>query len=141
MILEYKISKSTSFSSEEIINKILLIIEKRNYGIVEITKKSVSFNAHTGGFIGNWEHVRRMKKGKFEIINNGNSNIVLFEYLPIPVSEYIWVAIISSFPVGFGIINKVYAVGLISWLFIGQLLFKRYNLKTIANEMLTEAVS
>ena len=82
-----------------------------------------------------------MKNGKFEIINNGNSNIVLLEYLPIPISEYIWVAIMCSLPVGFGIVNKNYAIGFIACLFIGQLVFKRYNLKIIANEMLAGVIN
>ena len=53
MLLEYKICKSTSLNSEETIKRVLLILEKRNYGIVEITKTSVSYNDHTGGLIGN----------------------------------------------------------------------------------------
>jgi len=140
MKLKYKITTSTELNSETIIKKILLIIEKKNYGIVEVINGSVSFDDHTGGFIGSWEYIRRMKSGKFEVINNGSSNIVVFEYYPIPVSEYIWVGIISLLPIGFGIINQVYIVSFISCLFIGQLIFKFYNLKTIANEMLSEVI-
>jgi len=141
MRLEYKIAKTSSLKSEDIIKRILLVTEQRKYGILGVTDSSVEFNDHSGGFIGNWEYASRMKKGKFEITNNGDSSVVTFYYLPIPMSEYISVAIACSLPIGLGIIDKVYPACLFSFLFIAQLIFKRYNLKNIANEMLTNVVS
>jgi hypothetical protein len=141
MTLEYKIANTSSLNSEDIIKRIVLIIAKRKYGILSVTDSSVEFDDHSGGIIGNWEYVSRIKKGKFKILKNGDSNIVTFDYLPIPMSEYIWVAIICSLPIGFAIINKVYAASFIFVLFIAQLVFKRYNLRNVAHEMLKNVVS
>jgi hypothetical protein len=141
MKLKYKIAKTTELRSEDIIKRILLVIEKKNYGILEVSGTSVSFDNRTGGLVRNWEYARQMKSGTFEIVNNGNNNVVVFEYYPIPVFDFIWVGIMSAIPIGFGIVNDAYYVGFISWIFIGQLIFKHYNLKNKAEEMLREVVS
>lgn len=138
MKLKYKIAKTTESSSEEIIKKILLLIAEKKYGILEVTSNHVSFNDHTSALVGNWEYYKRIKSGEFEVINNENNNIVVFEYYPIPVFEFFWAAILSVLPSVFGIIDKVYFIGLLGLPFLGQLIFKHFNLKEIANEMLTE---
>ena len=140
MTLKYKITKTTELNSEAIIKNILSVIENRKYGILDVTNNSVSFDDYSGGLVWNWEYAKRMKSGKFEIIKNENSNIVVFEYYPIPVSEFIWAGIISLIFIVAGIINKNYFVGFISCLFLGQLIFKHYNLKGVAIEMLTQVV-
>jgi hypothetical protein len=137
MKLKYKIAKSTSLSSEDIINKILLLIEEKKYGIVNVTDSQVSFDDKRRLIVGNWEYARRLNSGTVEIINNKNTNIVVLEYLPIPVFEFIWVGIIV---LAFNIMafsNDTYFAGLITIPFIGQLIFKHYNLKNKAEEMLS----
>jgi hypothetical protein len=138
--LKYKIAKTSQLDSETIIKRILQEIEQRKYGILEITENSVSFDDHTGGIVGNWEYAKRMKSGRFEIIKNGTSNIVLFEYYPIPLFEFLWVGILCMFPITVGIANKQYFVGIISIPFLAQLIFKHFNLKEIANGMLSDVV-
>jgi hypothetical protein len=142
MKLKYKIAKSTELSSETIIKNILLKLETEKYGVLDITDSSVSFDDDDGRmFVGNWEYARRFKSGSFTIIKNNESNIVTLDYYPIPISDFIWVGICCAIPTIFGIVNNAYFVGFLSWLFIGQLIFKHYNLKNKATEMLSEVSS
>jgi hypothetical protein len=141
MKLKYRIAKSTELSQEAIVKKILLQIEKRKYGILDVTKNSVSFDDHNGGLVWNWEHARSLKSGKFEIINEGANNNVVFEYYPISLFEIIYVAVLCGIFLVVGIIHQVYFTGIISLVFFLQLIFKHYNLKSIVNEMLTEIVT
>jgi len=137
MKLKYKIAETTSLSSEDIINKILLLIEEKKYGIVNVTNSQVSFDDKRRLIVGNWEHASRLHSGTFEIINNSNTNIVVFEYLPIPVFEFIWVGILV---LAFNIMafsDSAYFAGLFTIPFIGLLIFKHYNLKNKAKEMLS----
>jgi hypothetical protein len=137
MKLKYKISKTTSLSSEDIINKILLLIDEKKYGLVNVTDSQVSFDDKRRLIVGNWEYARRLHSGTFEIINNKNTNIVVLEYLPIPLFEFIWVGIlVLAFNI-FSISNGENFIGLFTLLFIGQLIFKHYNLKNKAEEMLS----
>lgn len=108
MNLKYKIAKTSELDSETIIKRILQEIEQGKYGVLEVTENSVSFDDNSGGIVGNWEYARRMKSGKFEIIKNGASNVVLFEYYSIPVFEFLWVAILCMFPIVVGVSNKQY---------------------------------
>lgn len=141
MKLKYKIAKSTSLSSEDILNKILSVIEEQQYGIVNVTKSHVSFDDNKRLIVGNWEFARRVHSGTFEIINNGNANIVVLDYLPIPLFEFIWVGVIVLAFNIFAISNGANFAGLIALPFIGQLLFKHYNLKSKMEEMLTRVSS
>ncbi len=138
MKLNYKIAKTTGLSSETLINRILLKIDEKKYGLTSITDSSVSFDDHTGGLIWNWEYVRRLHSGKFEVFNNKSSNILVFEYCPIPLSEFIFVGTICAVITIWAIINKVYFEEIVSSVFLGQLIFKHYNLKRIASEILNE---
>jgi hypothetical protein len=141
MKLEHKISKTTELSSDVIIEKLFAMINRRNYGILDFDKTRVSFDDRTGGFIGRGESLRRLKSGEFKIMSNDSNNVVVFEYLPIPVFEYIFVIAVSLIIILIGIINKDYRICLISLPFIGQLIFKYFNLKKIANEILNEIVT
>lgn len=141
MKLKYKIAKPTSLSSEDILNKILSVIEEQQYGIVNVTKSQVSFDNNKRLIIGNWEYARRVHSGTFEIINNGNTNIVVLEYLPIPLFEFIWVGVIVLVFNIFAISNGANIAGLFTLPFIGQLIFKHYNLKSKAEEMLTRVTT
>jgi len=136
MKLRYKIAKTTSLSSEDIINKILSVIEAQQYGIVSVTNSLVSFDNNKRLIVGNWEYARRVHSGMFEIVNNGKTNIVVLEYYPIPVFEFIWVGAIILFVNVMAISTGATFAGLITLPFIGQLLFKHYNLKNKAEEML-----
>ena len=137
MKLKYKIAKTTSISSEDIINKILLLIDEKKYGLVNVTDSQVSFDDKRRLIVGNWEYARRLHSGTFEIISNKSTNIVVLEYLPIPLFEFIWVGIlVLAFNI-FAISNGANFAGLIALPFIGQLIFKHYNLKNKAEEMLS----
>ena len=141
MKLKYKIAETTELSSETLINRIVSKIQEKKYGIVSVTDSSVSFDDNQRLVVGNWEYARRLHSGNFEIVNNKTSNIVVFEYYPISVFEFVWVGIICAIFTGWGIVNEVYFAGFLSWIFLGQLLFKHYNLKRIAGEMLTEILT
>jgi hypothetical protein len=138
MKLKYKISKSTELSSKTIINRILLKIQEKKYGLVSVTDSSVSFDENSGGLVWNWEYARRLHSGRFDVICDNSSNIVVFDYCPIPLSEFIFVGIACTVFIVVGIINKVYFSDIISLIFLTQLIFKHYNLKRIASEMLAE---
>jgi len=141
MKLKYKIAKTTEYDSATIIKRILALLDEEKYGIVDVTSNSVSFDDKRRLIVGNWEHSRRLHNGKFELIAIENTNAVLFEYYPIPLSEFIWVgAIVLVFNV-FALANDVYFAGLITLPFIGQLIFKHYNLQRKANEMLDKIVA
>lgn len=141
MKLKYKIAKTSSLSSEDIINKILLLIEEKKYGIVNVTVNSVSFDDRRKLIRGNWEYIGRLHSGTFEIVNNKSTNIVVMEYLPIPLSEFIWVGIlVLAFNI-FAVYNGANFAGLITLPFVGQLLFKHYNLKNKAEEMLSTVIA
>jgi len=137
MKLKYKIAKTTSLSSEDIINKILLLIEEKKYGLVNVTDSQVSFDDKRRLIVGNWEYARRVHSGTFEIINNKSTNIVVLEYLPIPLFEFIWVGILGLAFNIFSISNGADFIGLIALTYIRQLIFKHYNLKNKAEEMLS----
>ena len=94
MKLKYKIAKTTQLSSETIISRILSKVEEKKYGLVDVTKSSVSFDDNRCLIVGNWEYASRLHSGKFEVVDNDKSNIVVFEYYPIPVFEFIWVGIL-----------------------------------------------
>jgi hypothetical protein len=78
-----------------------------------------------------------LHSGTFEIVNNKSTNIVVFEYLPIPLFEFMWVGIVVLAFNIFAISTGANFAGLITLPFIGQLLFKHYNLKNKAEEMLS----
>jgi hypothetical protein len=137
MKLRYKIAQSTALNSETIIKNILSKLRDEKYGVLEITPTSVSFDDDDGRIlVGNWEYARRVKNGWFEIIKNNDSHIVTLSFLPISISEYIWVGLICLAPIVFGFINHEYWIGFMSWPFIGQLVFKHYNLQSKAKKML-----
>ena len=141
MKLKYKIAKTTSLSAEDIINKILLLIDEKKYGLVNVTDSQVSFDDNRRLIVGNWEYARRLHSGTFEIINNQNTNIVVLEYLPIPIFEFVWVGIlVLAFNIA-AISNGADFAGLLTLPFIGQLIFKHYNLKNKAEQMLAEVSS
>jgi hypothetical protein len=141
MKLTYKISKTTELGSETIINRILLKIQERKYGLLTVTDNSVSFDENTGGLIGNWEYSRRLYSGRFDVMSEKNGNIVVFEYCPIPLSEFIFVGIACAIFIILGIINAFYFSGIISAIFLALLTFKHYNLKRVAGEMLAEILT
>jgi hypothetical protein len=137
MKLKYKIAKTTSLNSEDIINKILLLIDEKKYGLVNVTDSQVSFDDKRRLIVGNWEYARRLHSGTFEIVNNKSTNIVVLEYLPISLFEFIWVGIlVLAFNI-FAISNDANFAGLLTLPFMGQLIFKHYNLKNKAEEMLS----
>jgi len=141
MKLKYKIVKTTELSTETIIKKVIALIDEQKYGIVDVTSSSVSFDDNRRLFVGNWEYASRLNSGKFEVVNIENTRAVVFEYLPIPIFDFIWVGIIV---VGINIfvsVNGSYIGGLITLPFIGLLIFKHYNLQTKANEMLATVVA
>jgi len=141
MKLKYKIAKPTSLSSEDILNKILSVIEDQQYGIVNVTKSQVSFDNNKRLIVGNWEYARRVHSGTFEIINNGNTNIVVLEYFPITLIEFIGVGVIVLVFNIVALSNGANIAVLFTLPFIGQLIFKHYNLKNKAEEMLTRVIT
>ena len=141
MKLKYKIAKPTDLPSEDIVKKILSVIDENKYGIVSVTDSQVSFDDKKRLIVGNWEYTSRLNSGEFQIVKNGKSSVIVFDYYPIPLSDFIWVGIICAFFTGVGIIKEVYFAGLLSWIFIGQLIFKHYNLKNKAEQMLADVSS
>ena len=133
MELKYKIARSTDLDSEIIIKKILLKINQDKYGLIDFTYKDISFNIGSGN---NWERFSKLSSGKFEIVANRKSNVVVLEYCPIPLFDFVWVGIICLAVEAFSIITKVYPANIIILVVLGQLFLKRYILKGIANDML-----
>ena len=65
MKLKYKIAKSTELSTETIIKKILLKLDKEKYGVLDVTDTSVSFDDDNGRiFVGNWEYDLYVTRGE-----------------------------------------------------------------------------
>ena len=141
MKLKYKISKTSDQSTATLIKRILALIDEKKYCVVDITQNSISFDDNRRLFVGNWEYVRRVNRGRFEILEIDGIRVVVFEYLPITIFEYVWVGIIV---LGFEIVSfrdEAYAAGFIALPFIGQLVFKHYNLQRKANAMLHAVVA
>ena len=111
MKLKYKIAKSSELSCEAIIKKILFVLDEKKYGIVNVTSDSILFDDNRRLIVGNWEYARRLHSGTFEVVGQKNSNIIVFEYYPISIFEFIWVGVLCVVPIIFGIINDDYFLG------------------------------
>ena len=141
MKLKYKITKTTDQSTTALIKRILTLIDEKKYGVVDVTKNSVSFDDKLRLFVGNWEDIRRVNSGRFEIIEIDYIRVVVFEYLPIAVFEYIWVGILVAAIEIVSFRYNAYAASFFVLPFLGQLIFKHYNLQRKANEMLDTVVA
>ena len=141
MKLKYKITKTTDQDTATLVKRILALIDEKKYGVVDVTKHSVSFDDKLRLFVGNWESIGRLDSGKFEIIEIDNIRVVVFEYLPIAVFEFIWVGIIVIAIEVVSVIHNAYAGSFFVLPFLGQLIFQHYNLQRKANEMLDTVVA
>ncbi len=138
MRLRYRITRSTTLDPETIIKRTILVVKDNEYRIANSTEHEVSFDNKKYMFSSRIANVSRVNSGKFEIENNKEDRTIIFEYYPITISEFVLVAVISIVIVVFAIINDIYPAVLISLIFIGQLIFKHFNLKMLAKEMLEE---
>jgi hypothetical protein len=141
MNLNFEIQNSTHLEPGIVIDKILLKLKNKNYGVLGFTDKSVVFNSHSSGLVWRSERFSRLESGKFEIISYEDYYIVRFEYRPLALSEIIFVPIIAVVFSVFGIINGTYFGILIGSVFVLQMILKFFNLKRIAKEMLNDILT
>jgi len=138
MKLRYTISQTTDFTREVLINHILSEIEKRDYAVVSNSGNRVEFDSRTGRLRWNWEYIGRFDSGKFEVITGDGGNTLNFEYYPITLFEYLWVLFLVTACIVIAIHDAVFIPCFMGSLFLGQLTFKYFNLKSIAKDMLNE---
>jgi hypothetical protein len=140
MKLKYTISQSTDLTKDVIIEHIFKEINKRDYGLVSNMGNSIKFDSATSGLKWRWrsEHLSRLDSGTFEIVTSDDHNTLNFEYYPITLFEYIWVFCLITVFIVIGIVQAIFFPFLIASVFLGQLVFKYFNLKSIANDMLNE---
>jgi hypothetical protein len=141
MNLKFKISETTEIDSKTLIDRVLLILEQKKYRVIDFTKSTVSFDSRYGGVIWKSEYKSRLDRGNFEILNQGQSNVLIFEYYPIPKSEYLFVFFIIGLCIFLSVIIQSYYPCLISAGFLGMLVYKYFNLKRIADEMVVEVLN
>jgi hypothetical protein len=138
MNLMYHISQTTNLTQEALIGIILLKIKQEKYRGISVTHNSVTFDARYSGLIGNWEYINRLDSGTFEIVTNNDCNIINLEYCPIPLSEYLWVFFLVGCGIVLSIVNSTAIPCFITLIFLALLIYKYFNLKGIAKQMLGE---
>ncbi|WP_342644740.1 hypothetical protein [Mucilaginibacter sp. CSA2-8R] len=132
----------STLKTETIIENIVSRLREERYGILDVTPVSISFDNDDGRLlVGNWEYARRVENGRFDIIKNNDSTIVTLDFYPISFSEYAWVGAACLLFGYFGFTEHEFLISVMSWPFIGQLIFKHYNLQSKANAMLAYVTS
>ena len=135
-----QISKKTNHDTTELIERILLIMTREKYGITGIKTDSVKFDRGNGGIKWRHEHATMFEYGEFKIYNYEDYRVVNLKYTPFEWLDVIFVSIFSIPFIIEGIIEN-HIILLIGLIFSGQLVFKYYNLKRIAKEILSEVVN
>jgi len=141
MKLRYTISETTDLSREILIEHILKEIDKRDYGLISNWNNTIKFDSTTSGlrWRWRWENNSRLDSGTFEIVVCDDHNILNFEYYPITLFEYLWVLFLVTACIVAGGTNAVFFIPyFMAFLFLAQLIFKYFNLKSIAKDMLNE---
>jgi len=139
MNLSRQISKATNLDEAVLIEKILAVLEKDRYGIKRLTNNSVEFSYHNGG---GWrrrsEYFKLLDSGEFLIERSEGKNLVKLEYLRTPLSEIIFVASVFLFFLIVGVTTQTYFCLFIGLAFVLQFIFRYFNLKSVAENMLDD---
>jgi hypothetical protein len=138
MNLSRQISKTASLDDAVLIERILAALEEDRYGIKRLTHNCVEFSDHNGGIRSRSEYFGLLESGEFSIERSNDKNVVKLTYLAIPLSEIVSVAAVFLFFTLFGVIDQVYFCFFISLAFLGQLIFRYFNLKNRAENMLED---
>jgi hypothetical protein len=137
MKLNNHISQTTNLTQEALIERILLKLKQEKYRVISVTLSNVTFDARYGGLIGNWEYINRLDSGTLEVVTN-NYNVINLEYCSIPLSEYLWVFFLVGCGIVLSIVNSTAIPCFITLIFLALLIYKYFNLKGIAKQMLVE---
>jgi len=140
MNLTRQISTTTDFDEAILLKKILAVLEEDRYGIKRLTNNIVEFSQHNGGLRWNFEYFGLLDSGEFSVERSDDKNVVKLTYLAIPLSEIVFVIAIFLFFAIFGIINEVYGSFFVGFVFLMLLVFKYFNLRSVAESMLHEIV-
>ncbi|SDS04412.1 hypothetical protein SAMN05216490_0434 [Mucilaginibacter mallensis] len=137
MEISSQISEKTNHDTNELIERILLIMTREKYDITGIKTDSVKFDNAYGG---RHEQIRRFDSGIFKIEDCGNYRVVDLNYTHLDSLDIVIICIISTLYIVAGIClnNSIFLMGVP---FIVYATFKYYNLKRIAKEILTEIVN
>ncbi len=139
MEISNQISEKSNHDTKELIERVLSIMSREKYGITEIETDRVKFDSANGGIIARHEHIRRFDSGEFKIEDHVNYRVVDLKFIHLDSLDIVLAYIMSALYIT-AVLCLDKLVFLIGVPFIGQAIYKYYNLKRIAKDILSEVV-
>ncbi|NHA04652.1 hypothetical protein G7092_12635 [Mucilaginibacter sp. HC2] len=133
MKLKFKISQTTSLAPEIIIDRIKVELDQNKYRVLNITNNSVKFDESPWKLMWNFEAMRRLDGGKFDVNLQDNLTSVTFSYYRSLIAPIIILTVISISLIKDG---EYYAPLGFFLFYVITLTFNAFTLKNVANEML-----
>ncbi|MBB6110645.1 hypothetical protein [Mucilaginibacter lappiensis] len=135
MKLKFKISQTTSLAPEIIIDRIKAELDQNKYRVLNITNNSVKFDESPWKLMWNFEAMRRLDGGKFDVNLQDNLTSVTFSYYRSLIGPLIILTVIS---IGLIRDGEYYAPLGFLLFYVIALTFNAFTLKDVANEMLND---
>jgi hypothetical protein len=138
MKLKYQISQTTDLEPQIIIERIRLKLEYKKYSVVDVTDSSIKFKERPWALMWNFEAVRRLDGGRFEIGVSGNGmSVNLLYYLNI-LPPLLALTALEFFTISDGVYEG--SIFFVSFFFITGIIQTIIS-KGVAKEMLREILN
>lgn len=137
MKLKFKISQTTDLAPEIIIDRIKAELDQNKYRVLSVTNNSVKFDESPWKLMWNFQAVRRLDGGEFEVSLQDNLTSVTFGYYRSLIAPII---IIIAISIGLIKDGEYYAPLFFLLFYVIALTFNTVTLKGVANEMLCEVM-
>ncbi|SDP60756.1 hypothetical protein SAMN05428975_2049 [Mucilaginibacter sp. OK268] len=137
MKLKFKISQTTNLAPEIIIDRIKGELDQKKYRVLTMTNSSVKFDESPWKLMWNFQAVRRLDGGEFEVSLQDNLTSVTFSYYLSLIAPII---ILIAISIGLIKDGEYYAPLFFLLFYVVAVTFQVITLKDVANEMLSEII-
>ena len=137
MKLKFKISQTTDLAPEIIIDRIKAELDQNKYRVLSVTNNSVKFDESPWKLMWNFQAVRRLDGGKFDVSLQDNLTSVTFNYYLSLITPIMILIVIS---IGLITNGEYYAPLFFLLFYVVAVTFQVITLKDVANEVLSEII-